>query len=264
MRVALAQMEIVQGDVDANLRKMERFIAKAKVRKADVLVFPEYSLTGSVKGKPHLADSEGAYRKIFSHLAKNHSIDILAGSFVERSNGKSYNTSCYFDRSGKLLAAYRKINLWHSERGRLSRGVGVKVFDTRFGKAGIAICWDLANPLIFRRMAEAGARIIFVPSFWSDAGISNYAYESSNIDNLCFARAFENECAIIYVNAAGKYSESDKLIGHSQLAVPIKGSVKKLAHNKERLLIAEIPERTLDRAAKVYKIRKDILSGYHK
>ncbi|MEW6722973.1 MAG: carbon-nitrogen hydrolase family protein, partial [Candidatus Micrarchaeota archaeon] len=188
MRVALAQMEIVQGDPDANLRKISSLIRRAKARKADVAVFPEYALTGSVRGREHLIAEGGTYRKIFSSLAKNHSIDVVCGSFVERSGGKPYNTSCYFERSGKMLGIYRKKNLWHSERGRLARGNGISVFDTRFGKAGIAICWDLANPLIFRKMAESGARIIFVPSFWSDAGISNYSFESRNIDALCFAR----------------------------------------------------------------------------
>ena len=264
MRIALVQMEINQGDIHANLARMERFIIKAKRKGAHVIVFPEYSLTGSVRGKTHLIDSKGRYRRIFADLAKKHRIDLVAGSFVERSEGKAYNTSCYFDRRGKLLAAYRKRNLWHSERGRLSSGDGAKAFDTRFGKAGLAICWDLSDPLLFRRMAEAGARIIYVPSFWSDAGLSSHGIESGNIDALCHARAFECECALVYVNAAGIYEPGDTLVGHSQLAVPMGGAIKKLAHNREKILIADLPENSLERAAKVYKIRQDIQSGYLK
>ena len=262
MRIAIVQIEIAQGDMKANLARMGLFIARAKKRKADVVIFPEYALTGSVKGRPHLIDSGGNYRKIFASLAKKHKIDIVAGSFVEKSGGRPYNTSCYFDKSGRLLGAYRKNNLWHSERGRLSRGNGAAVFDTRFGKAGIAICWDLANPMLFRKMAESGARIIYVPSFWSDAGISNRGTESRNIDALCHARAFENECALVYANAAGIYGPGDTLVGHSQLAAPPKGALGKLSHNREGMLLADLPAKFLDRAAKVYKIREDILSGY--
>jgi predicted amidohydrolase len=263
MKVALIQMEITQGDIEANLAKIENFVKKAKSKRADIIVFPEYCVTGSVKGKPHLIDSKGTYRKIFSKLAKKNKIDILSGSFIEKTNGKNYNTSCYFDRSGKLLGTYRKINLWHSERERLCPGNSVSVFNTRFGKAGIAICWDLSDPLIFRKMAEAGAKIIYVPSFWSDAGISNREIESKNIDALCHCRAFETESAIIYVNAAGKYEPGDNLIGCSQLAVPIKGAIK-ISGNRESMIVLDVPLKMLERAAKVYKIRNDIRSGYQK
>jgi predicted amidohydrolase len=264
MKVALIQMEIVQGDIEANLAKIGNFVKKAKSKRADIIVFPEYCLTGSVRGKPHLIDSKGAYRKIFSLLAKENKIDIVAGSFIEKARGKNYNTSCYFDKSGKLLGAYRKINLWHSERGRLACGKAVSVFNTRFGKTGIAVCWDLSDPIIFREMAGKGARIIYVPSFWSDAGISNREIESKNIGALCHARAFESESAIIYVNAAGEYGPGDNLIGCSQLAVPIKGAVKTVQHSRECMMILDVPLKLLERAAKVYKIRKDILQGYPK
>ncbi len=262
MRIALAQMEIAQGDIEANLGKMGVFAARARKRGADVIVFPEYALSGSVKGKPWLIDAAGRYRRMLGDLAEESGLDVVSGSFVERVGGKDYNTSCYFDRSGRLLGVYRKINLWHSERGRLSPGTRPSVFDTRFGKAGLALCWDLTVPGIFRRMAREGARIIYVPSFWSDAGISNYRYEARNIDNLCFVRALENECAIAYANAAGVYDKGDNLIGHSQLAVPIRGAVKRLAHNKERLAVAAVPEKALERAARVYKIRSDIMGGH--
>ncbi len=261
MRVALAQMEVAQGDVEANLGKIKGFVKKARRRKADVIVFPEYCLTGSVRKRPDLIDGRGRCRAIFASLAAENSIDIVSGSFVERSRGRDYNTSCYFDREGRLLASYRKVNLWHSERGRLSRGSGPVVFDTRFGKAGLAICWDLTDPGMFRRMSREGARIIYVPSFWSDAGISNYAHEARNIDSLCFVRAFENECAIAYANSAGEYEEGDSLIGHSQLTVPILGAVERLAHNRESLAVARVPLDILARAARVYKIRSDIRTG---
>jgi predicted amidohydrolase len=264
MNIAIVQMRVVQGDPDANIAKIRSYTRKAKERGADVVVFPEYSATGSVRNRPDLIDAKGAYRKVFAALARESGIDLIPGSFIEMDGRKAYNTSCYFDRSGRLLAAYRKVNLWHSERGRLSRGRGSVVFGTRFGRCGIAICWDLTSPELFRRMAKKGARLVYVPSFWSDAGISNYPYEARNIDTLCHARAFENGCAIAYSNAAGVYEPGDNLIGHSQLTLPIGGAVKKLDHSRESLMIAELPKKALERAAKVYKIRSDIVSGYLK
>lgn len=110
-------------------------------------------------------------------------------------------------------------------------------------------------------MAKKGAKIIYVPSFWSDAGISNREIESRNLDALCHARSFETETAIIYVNAAGKYSENDTLIGRSQVVLPIKGAIMRIAHNKESLRLVSVPLGLLDRAANIYKIRQDIVRG---
>lgn len=140
MRVAIAQMEIIQGNIQENLQKIKKFVSAAKRKKADVVVFPEYCLTGSMRGKQDLAERKKKFRGIFSALAKKSGIDILAGSFVEVADGQRYNTSCYFDRNGKCCGSYRKINLWHSERPHLSRGASVNVFDTEFGKTAIAIC----------------------------------------------------------------------------------------------------------------------------
>ncbi len=262
MRLALVQMEIIQGDMDSNLAKIRGYAARARKKGADVVVFPEYALTGSVRKRPDLIDSNGKYRAIFAELAKSNNIDVLSGSFIERAGGRAYNTSCYFDRSGKLLSAYRKTNLWHSERGRLSPGSGPEVFETRFGKASIAICWDLSSTAIFRSMARMGARIAYVPSFWSDAGISNRRIEARNIDSLCHVRAFENELAIAYCNAAGVYEKGDNLVGRSQLAVPITGAVRRAAHARECMLVADVPAGIMARAARLYKIRSDILSGH--
>ena len=117
---------------------------------------------------------------------------------------------------------------------------------------------------MFRKMAQAGAKIIYVPSFWSANGVSNSRIESRNLDALCHCRAFETESAIIYVNAAGRYAPGDDLIGRSQIAVPIRGALKRAEHNRESLLVLDLPLRILARAAKIYKIRDDIRKGYPK
>ncbi len=258
-KISLVQMEINHGNIEANLTKIKSFIKTAKKKGTDIIVFPEDSLTGIVRGKPELVDHNGKYRSLFSILAKENKIDIVC-SFIESEKGKWYNACCYFDQKGNLLGHYRKINLWHSEREYLAPGKELAVFNTRFGKVGLAICWDLSNPLLFRKMAKLGAKIIYVPSFWSDAGISSNKTESKNIDNLCHVRAFENECAIVYVNAAGTYLPNDHLTGHTQITIPIKGAIKKLAHNKEGMMLCVLPAAIIERAAKVYKIRRDILA----
>ncbi|MBI5227492.1 carbon-nitrogen hydrolase family protein [Candidatus Micrarchaeota archaeon] len=262
MKVGLVQMEITHGNLQSNLIKIQEFIKEGKKKKLDIIVFPEDALTGIVREFPDLVDSEGKYRSIFSRLAKENSIDILCGSFVERVDSKLYNTSCYFDSNGKILGEYRKINLWHSEREYIHKGKKIVVFDTRFGKAALAICWDLSNSYLFRKIAQKEVKLVFVPSFWSDGGtLSSVSAEARNIDSFCHVRALECEAAIIYVNAAGTY-RNETLAGRSQVALPTKEAIK-ITHNKEALLVADIDLSILAHAASVYKIKSDLLSGYH-
>ena len=256
MKLALVQMDIVQQQPEKNIAKIEHFIKNAKV---DVIVFPEDCLTGSVRSRPDLIDNNYKYKRFFQHLAKKYRIDIVTGSFTEKHGKKLYNTCYYIDKDGRAIAKYRKINLWLSEREQVNSGKDVVVFNTNHGKAGLAICWDLVNPLIFRAMAKKGARIIYCPSFWSSAGISNFEIEKNNINAICHARALENELALVYVNAAGTRAKNDELIGYSQVTVPIKGAIARLNHNKERMLIADLDLNILKGANRIYKIRDDIV-----
>jgi predicted amidohydrolase len=67
-----------------------------------------------------------------------------------------HNTTYYIDSSGKIKSRYRKVNLWRSERKYFVPGHKVSVFNTKFGKIGLIICWDLIFPEVFRKMVKRG------------------------------------------------------------------------------------------------------------
>lgn len=263
-KIAVVQFEIAQFNPSHNLYKAERFIKTAS-RKADVIVFPEDFITGPLLGKKEYVDSSRRYLQFFQELALMYKIDIVSGSFIEGDTTGSYNTSYYIDRLGKIKGKYQKINLWHPERKYLTSGNQISVFNTRFGKAGLIICWDLAFPEIFRKMIARGVKIVYCPSFWckQDAGVGmgyNCNSEIKFVNALCTARAFENEIALVYVNAAGKlkiHKINDDLIGQSQITVPFTGAIKCLGHNKEEMFITEINTDILKDAERSYKIRED-------
>ncbi|MGV8085776.1 MAG: carbon-nitrogen hydrolase family protein [Candidatus Bilamarchaeum sp.] len=262
MKVALAQTQIDYESAEENLTIISNLCSKARSKGADTIIFPEYSVTGPLRGKKYTGESFGFYLNSLSKIAKKYSIDLVPGSLIESDLGRQFNTTIYLDKNGALLHKYRKINLWHGEKSVLSPGESISVFRTSFGLCGLAICWDIMNPTLFRQMAKAGAKYIFVPSFWSDYGKVNTKYEVKNINTLCYARALENECAIIFSNAAGtcgSAKKDDHLVGHSQVSVPIKDKIKIIPHNSVALEIIEIPEAPFKRAAKVYKIRESIL-----
>lgn len=265
-KIAVVQFEIKQFLSEENLKKAEKFIKKAALAKANIIVFPEDFITGPIDGKKEFADSENKYRKYFQRLAKKYEIDIVPGSIIEKEKSGLYNVAYYIDANGKIKSRYRKINLWQTEKKYFRPGNKISVFDTKYGKIGLIICWDLAFPEIFRKMILKGVDVIICPSYWcyGDAG-KGIKYDSNAeikfVDSLSISRAFENEIIFVHCNAAGKFQigkDKDTLIGHSQITVPFKGAIKKLAHNREEMFIQEVDTAILKVSEKTYKIRREL------
>lgn len=264
-RVAVVQMESAWLRPAENLAKAEKFIEKAVSGKADVVIFPEEFITGALgdigKKRKKFIDFEGKYLEHFRALAKKYKIDIVPGSWCEGVKGKIFNTAYYIDRNGKVKGKYRKNHLWISERSYGSFGKKAPVFKTRFGKAGLAICWDLAFPEHFRKLAREGAEIVFCPSLWyltvKGKVFENYA-EEKHVNALCTARAFENNLVLVYCNAAGRTEKKELTLGRSQVTMPLRGAVKRLGHNREAMFVQEIDTAILRKAEKEYWIRKDL------
>ena len=265
IKIAVVQFEIAQYQPEKNLARAKEFSKKAS-GKADIIVFPEDFVTGPIAGRLEFADFEHKYRKFFQNLARKYKIDIVPGSIIEKDKLGFYNTAYYITSSGKIKSRYRKINLWHPEKKYLNPGNEISVFNTKYGKVGLIICWDLMFQEVFRKMAKKGANIIFCPSYWTfeDASIGlkyDKNSEANLVDSLCIGRAFENEIILVYCNAAGSLilpKFKGKLFGHSQITVPFKGAVKKLRHNKEEMFIQEVNTSILKDAEKAYKIRRNL------
>lgn len=266
IRIAVVQFKIKQFSPTENLNRAEEFIKKASHSKADIIIFPEEFITGPITDKLEFADSDKKYCRFFQNLAKKYKIEIIPGSIIEKDKTGFYNVAYYIDSKGKIKSKYKKINLWHPEKRHLSPGNEVSVFNTKFGKIGLIICWDLIFPEVFRKMAKRGVQIVFCPSYWTfeDASIGLKYDKKSDIklvDSLCVACAFENEIILVYCNPSGNLvlpKFKGKLLGHSQITVPFKGAIKKLEHNQEEMFIQEVDTKILIDAEKAYQIKKDL------
>ncbi len=264
--IAVVQFEIEQFAPESNLAKAERFIQEAVSRRAQMVVFPEDFLTGPLVGRRDLADFDQRYVRRFQAMAENYAIDIVPGSIIEGDEAGLYNTTYYIDQSGKILGRYRKVNLWLTERSYIKPGKQAMVCQTRFGKVGLAICWDLAFPELFRAMVAEGAEIIICPSYWcfEDAGSGvrhDPNSEAKFVDALCTCRAFEQEIILVYANAAGELATGaarGRLIGRSQVTVPFKGALQLCDHNCETMFVQSVDTAILDDAETAYAIRKDL------
>lgn len=162
------------------------------------------------------AEHASTIRAHLAQLAARHKIHLHGGSFVERRNGLLYNTSVLFGPDGEVLGEYRKMHLFgygSREPDVLSPGTTPTVVDTELGPVGMAVCYDLRFPELFREMTDRGAEMVLVASAWphprSDAWMT-----------LAKARAIENQVFVVAANGVGPTASGPSLCGASAIYDP--------------------------------------------
>ncbi len=269
VKICAAQMSIVPLGVKENMEKAELLAGLAAKEDCDIICFPEDFLTGTTdeENLKYAQEIPGDYTEKFCRLAKEHGLHIVMGTITEKVGEDYYNTSVLIDDSGKILGKYSKSRLWFPEKKYLKEGNETPVFETKFGKVGITICWDLAFPELTKEMALKGAKIIFCPSFWYyedkygaltsetlKKKVPEHDTDAIFVDACASARAIENEIVYIYVNAAGRHG-SLSLLGRTQINIPFYGKVALVETNEEKLLIKDVDLDLVDLAEEVYRIK---------
>jgi len=174
MRVAAIQMKCTK-DPEENRQRAESWVGKAKEMGAQIILLPElferpyfcqerrydyYSYA-----KP-VYENEAVLR--FRKLAKELEV-VLPISFYEKDGNCLYNSVAVIDADGEVLGVYRKTHIpddhYYQEKFYFSPGnTGFKVWDTRYGKIGVGICWDQWFPETARSMALMGAEVLLYPT----------------------------------------------------------------------------------------------------
>ncbi len=207
---AAVQMESGE-DKAANLAAASRLIEQAAAAGARLVVLPElFNCFGRFDTVAANAESvPGPTSQAVALLAARHNIVLAAGSIAERdADGRLYNANLLFDGQGQLLAKYRKIHRFDIDLpGRVSvqesywiaAGDDVHPAATPLGTLGVAICYDLRFPELFRRMATAGVDVILLPSaFTAATGRDHW-------EVLLRARAIENQAYVVAANQVGPH-----------------------------------------------------------
>ncbi len=174
--LGLIQMQC-GASLPENLSKAALRIAQAAKAGAKVVCLPElfgsryFCQTEDNRSAFDLAEPiPGPTTEVLSALARRHEVVLIGGTIFERANdGKHYNSAPVFDTDGSLLGTYRKIHIPHDplyyERSYFTPGnLGVRVFETRFARIAVLICFDQWFPELARMAALAGAEIIVYPS----------------------------------------------------------------------------------------------------
>lgn len=221
--VATVQMG-ASDDRTENLAKMHSFAQRAKAGGAQLVVFPElaYLLAPSRVWKTTLDDYQ-ALLKTFCAWAKELSIDIVPGTLREPAGGdRVYNTLPYINAQGEVVASYRKIFLFraklpdreYDEAKYCEAGSTAVVVERPWGKVGLAICFDLRFPELFRVLSGKGAQMILLPSaFTVPTGQAHW-------EVLVRARAIENQCFVLAPAQTGACGDNRITYGHSLVVSP--------------------------------------------
>jgi predicted amidohydrolase len=160
LTIAAAQSSSLKGDVAENMRRHGRFVAVAKERGADVILFPELSLTGyepTIAADHAVALDDGLLRPL-REQADRSDVVILAGCPIRSTFDKPYIGLLIF-RPGQPVAAYRKRFVHSSEEPYFVASNDTVVFSARDTAIGVAICADISNPVHAADAAAHGARL---------------------------------------------------------------------------------------------------------
>ncbi|OGO57488.1 MAG: hypothetical protein A2V85_12465 [Chloroflexi bacterium RBG_16_72_14] len=209
MRVALVGFE-ARDDVDDNIARAAS-LAREAAAGSDLVVLPEYvQYRGTDDGfRASARPIPGATTAPFADIAREHGCWVLAGSHAEASGdpARPFNTAVLFDRSGALLARYRKLHLFDvsvddgpadRESARVTPGDRAVVADVAGTGIGLSICYDLRFPELYRALALAGAEVLAVPSVFTErTGRDHW-------EVLLRARAIENGAWVMAAGACGR------------------------------------------------------------
>lgn len=212
------------GDKEKNLNTMEEYVTRAKKEGAHVICLPEMwncPYQNSFFTKFAEEDFGKTYKKM-SQVAKENKVYLIGGSIPIKSGEKIYNRSYVFDKEGKEIYRYSKINLFdiegYKESDTISGGKSLGVFETEYGIFGLAICFDLRFPELFQSFRDFGAEVIFVPStFMKKTGEVHFHL-------LNRARAVDTQCYIVSPAIARDEDLSKNAYAHS-LCVSPRGDV---------------------------------------
>jgi len=232
--IALAQAELELGKPKKNSEKAKKMIAEAAQHGADMVLLPElwssgFDLKNCKTYSSRLGEGWFAWMQT---AAADHQLAV-GGSLIEEDRGSYYNTFVFYDSKGSLKGAYRKIHLFQllREKEYLKAGKELVYFEFKSMKIGLATCYDLRFPELFRAYSSAGIELVLISAEWPEKRIRHW-------DLLLQARAIENQCFIAGVNKAG-LSQGERLGGSSSIVNPM-GEILITGSETEELLMAEI------------------------
>lgn len=258
IKLALAQISSKRGSKNENLRKIEKLTLRAKQQKADLVIFPEMSLTGYILHDQvyELAETiPGPSTDKVEALAKQTGMHIIFGmpELSEKTRATAFNTAVTVSPQG-LIGKYRKMHLpTHSvfeEKRYFRPGYQPAAFQTDVGNIGLSICYDVFFPEVYRLARLKGAQLMICIS-------ASPAVRRGYFEILTRARALENTTFLAYVNLVG-VEDGLQFWGGSHVVSPTGDVVAKAKYDEEDFVICDVDFRDLRSAETFVPTLKDL------
>lgn len=227
----LGAVQMATGpNVNANLFEAERLIGEAVDNGAGLVVLPENFAFMGQRDQDQLAlreaDGEGPLQAFLARVAKQRGIWLVGGTIpmLAADPAKTRAVCLVYNEQGERVARYDKIHLFdvtlpgvderYHESATIEAGDRLEVVDSPFGRLGIAVCYDLRFPELFRKLLDDGAEVLAIPS--SFTAITGKAHW----ETLVRARAIENLAYVVAAAQGGFHLNGRETHGHSMIVDP--------------------------------------------
>jgi N-carbamoylputrescine amidase len=258
-------------NVDENIGKAEELVLAAAREGAQIILLQELFETPYFCQKEK-ADYYGYATELEHNKAVNHFKGIakelevvLPISFYEKKNNARYNSLAVIDANGEILGRYRKSHIpdgpGYEEKFYFNPGdTGFKVWNTRYAKIGIGVCWDQWYPEAARCMALMGAELLFYPTAIGSEPQDGSIDSKEHWQTCMLGHAAANLVPVIASNRVGLEEDEDSQItfyGSSFIAGPQGNKVKEAGRSEETVLVAEFELDQLERQRIEWGIFRD-------
>lgn len=252
VKVAATQMSC-SDNIEENIKHAERMVREAAAKGAQIILIQELfeTLYFCQKEKPEYYDyaTEVDNNKAIRHLkevAKELGV-VLPISFYEKMNNARYNALAVIDADGIVLGVYRKSHIpdgpGYEEKYYFNPGdTGFKVWNTKFGKIGVGICWDQWYPEAARCMALMGAEILLYPTAIGSEPESPEVDSKDHWQRCMIGHSACNLVPVIASNRIGKETADDSSInfyGSSFITNAVGEKIAEAGRTEEAVLVAE-------------------------
>ncbi|MEU9731037.1 carbon-nitrogen family hydrolase [Streptomyces sp. NPDC048002] len=224
MRASLIQIAVDEGESVESRRARVASLVREQAG-ADLVVLPELWTTGAFAYEEfgrHAEPLDGPTHEAMAKAASDAGVWLHAGSIPERAPAGAdedaadlYNTSLVFSPSGELAATYRKIHRFGFDKGEavlMSAGRDLVTVRLPGTTLGVATCYDLRFPELFRGLVDAGAETLVIPAGWPERRRGHWTL-------LAQARAVENQAYVLACGTAGTHAGVPQA-GHSIVVDP--------------------------------------------
>ncbi|MFF4113799.1 carbon-nitrogen family hydrolase [Streptomyces sp. NPDC001714] len=258
MRASLIQIDVNEGESVESRRQRVTTLVREQAD-SDLVVLPELWTTGAFAYEEFATEAEPLEGPTYEAMAKAASdagVWLHAGSIPERDpDGPLYNTALVFSPSGELAAAYRKIHRFGFDKGEaVLMGAGQELVTVRLPGTtlGVATCYDLRFPELFRGLVDAGAETLVLSAGWPERRRAHWTL-------LAQARAVENQAFVLACGTAGTHAGVPQA-GHSIVVDPW-GEVLAEAGAGEEILTVDLDPAKVAATREQFPALKDRLLG---